>query len=55
MYNLRPTRWRKVSKEGIKIPVRCPECKSKKTVLSTYSNGEKFIECEGCNQVISVV
>ena len=52
MINLRPDRWGKVSKEGYFIPVRCPECRSRKTVLAKYANGEKYIECEGCNQVI---
>ena len=52
MQNIRPKRWAKVSKEGIKIPLRCPECKSTKTVLATYANGSRVVECEGCYQVI---
>jgi uncharacterized Zn finger protein len=45
----------KYSKEGIKIPLRCKFCGSRKTMLSTYKTGEKFIECEGCWTVIRQV
>jgi len=51
MQNIRPNRWAKVSEEGIKIPLRCPDCKSTKTVLATYA----FVECEGCYQVIKEI
>lgn len=55
MLNLQPKRWSKVSKEGIAIPLRCPECKSRRTVLATYKNGDQYVECIGCNQVIKDV
>lgn len=42
----------KYAKDGTKIPERCPLCRSRKTMLSTYRNGERFIECEGCYTVI---
>lgn len=52
MINIRPWQWKKVSKNGIPIPIRCPDCKSRKTVLTTYKNGKLCIECESCYQVI---
>lgn len=52
----KPARWGKTSADGkVKIPIRCPECKSKRTVLATYNGGERFIECNGCYQVIAQV
>jgi len=35
--------------------LRCPECKSRRTVLATYKNGDQYVECIGCNQVIKDV
>jgi len=45
----------KVSKEGIKFPRKCPLCGKKQTVLATYADGAKFIECNGCYSVIGEV
>ena len=45
-------RWKKLSKEGLPIPCRCPICNSRKTVLTTYADGSKAVECEGCNNVL---
>ena len=46
-------RWGKISKEGLPIPVRCPHCNSRKTVIVTYGNLRiPTVECEGCYTVI---
>jgi hypothetical protein len=45
----------KYSDEGIAIPLRCPHCQSRKTQLSTYQDGAKYLECDGCYTVIKEV
>jgi ribosomal protein S27E len=42
----------KFSKEGLVIPNKCPLCESKKTVVATYADNSKFVECEGCYTVL---
>lgn len=42
----------KLSKCGVKIPVHCPQCKSTKTCLITYLNGDRSIECNNCYTVL---
>jgi len=50
---VRIQRWSKVSKDGYPIPSECPFCRSKKTTLATYpGDPRKYVECEGCFQVI---
>jgi ribosomal protein S27E len=42
----------KFSKEGLIIPNKCPLCGSKRTVVATYADNSKFVECEGCWTVL---
>jgi len=41
-----------VTTDGIVFPARCPECHSRLTMVTTYADGERFVECEGCWTVI---
>jgi DNA-directed RNA polymerase subunit N (RpoN/RPB10) len=45
----------KYSVEGIKIPLRCKFCGSRKTILSTYADNRNYIECFACFQVIKEI
>lgn len=45
----------KYAQDGTPIPERCPHCHSRKTILSTYKDGGRFIECEGCYTVLKEV
>lgn len=42
----------KETRDGIKFPSICPACGSNETVVATYSDDERFVECEECYTVI---
>ena len=45
----------KYTRDNLAFPARCPICRSSNTVVATYADGERFVECEGCYTVIGDV
>lgn len=45
----------KYSRDGIKFIEKCPLCGSDETVIATYADGKRYVECEECYTVLGRV